>query len=88
MNEEISIKVAEYIIKSGDLAMQPQDITLDLLLREDLDMDSVGSISAIMDLEDYFDVVIEDKRLASLKTVGDVIALVEEELGKRNEACA
>lgn len=88
MKEEILSKVAEYIIKSGDLTLQPHEVTADLLLREDLDMDSVGSITAIMDLEDHFDIVIEDKRLAALRTVGDVVALVEEELYKRDEVAA
>ncbi|WP_054772593.1 phosphopantetheine-binding protein [Methylogaea oryzae] len=74
MKEEILAKVAEYIINAGDLKLKPEEVTENLSLKDDLDLDSVGSLTAIMDLEEHYDIVVEDKQLLGLQTVGDVVA--------------
>lgn len=83
MSNEIQAKVVEYIINACDQKMKAEDVKMELSLKDDLDLDSVGSLTAMMDLEEHFDIVIEDKELPKLKTVGDVVALIEGELKNR-----
>jgi acyl carrier protein len=46
-------------------------------LHDDLDMDSLDKVEAVMAIEDEFDFNIDDEDIAECKTVADVIALVE-----------
>jgi len=53
-----------------------ESITPEMELVADLDMDSAKALELIVELEDHFDVEIEDDGAASLNTVGDVLATV------------
>lgn len=82
-DEKILAKVAEYIVNAGDLKLTANEITANLSLKDDLDLDSVGSLTAIMDLEDHYGIEVEDSQLINLQTVGDVVELIEAGLSKR-----
>lgn len=84
MKKEILAKVAEYIINAGDLKLKAEEVTENLSLKDDLDLDSVGSLTAIMDLEEHYDIVVDDKQLLNLQTVGDVVALIESGLAAKS----
>lgn len=86
MSNEVFEKVVGYIINAGDLKLEVKDLTPELSLKDDLDLDSVGSLTAIMDLEEHYDIVIDDKQLIALKTVGDVVALIEAAIEGRSVA--
>jgi acyl carrier protein len=88
MNQEILAKVAEYAINAGDLKLKAEDVTAEHTLRGDLDLDSVGSLTAIMDLEEHYGIVVEDKDLPRLQTVGDVVALIEAGLAGKPPAAS
>ena len=53
-----------------------ESITPEMELVADLDMDSAKALELIVELEDRFDVEIEDDGAASLNTVGDVLAAI------------
>ena len=57
-------------------------ITEQALLKEDLGIDSVDTVSLILALEDEFGGVITDKETERLKTVEDVIAYIDNRLGE------
>lgn len=88
MNQDILAKVAEYIINAGGLKLKVEDVSLEHTLRGDLDLDSVSSLSAIMDLEEHYGIVVEDQDLPRLQTVGDVVALIEAGLADKPAAAS
>ncbi|WP_425540104.1 acyl carrier protein [Microaceticoccus formicicus] len=49
------------------------EVSNDMVLREDFDVDSITLLELIMDAEEEFGVEIEDEDLAKFITVGDII---------------
>lgn len=76
-------KVVEHLIAASDEDVKLADIADSTRLREDLDLSSLQAVTLIMDLEDEFDIVIEDEEIEGLATVGDVVAIIQ---AKRAEA--
>ena len=75
MNQEIFDKVAGMIAKQ--LKLDASEITPEKRLLEDLKADSANIMVMIMDLEDEFDLTVEDAVISELKTVGDVADYIE-----------
>ncbi len=69
-------KVSALIAKQ--LKLDVKDVTSDKRLVEDLKADSANIMVMIMDLEDEFNMMVEDDAINSLKTVGDVVKYIEE----------
>lgn len=61
------------------LAMPPAEILPDKPLVE-YGLDSVRAMDMVVGVEDLFDIEVEDMEIASLKTLNDVIALVEDKI--------
>ena len=59
------------------LRMDEKDITPDKRLVEDLKADSANVMVLIMDLEDTFNLTVDDSAIATLRTVGDVVSYLE-----------
>lgn len=57
-----------------------EEITMETSVKEDLDADSLDLFQIINDIEDEFDVKIEDAE--SIKTVADAVNFVEENMEK------
>lgn len=57
--------------------VDPAQVVLDASLTDDLGADSLDAIEVIMALEAYYDKELDDEGLENLKTVGDVVALVD-----------
>jgi len=63
----------------GELAgVAPDLLEVDTDLRIDLGFDSLSALEAVMELEERFGFVVDDRRLAGLRTVGDVISLADQ----------
>ncbi len=60
------------------LKMDVKDITPDKRLVEDLKADSANVMVLIMDLEDAFNMTVDDSAITTLRTVGDVVRYIEE----------
>lgn len=76
--EEITVRVKQVL--SDKLGHNESDIKDDSNIIEDLGSDSLDSVEIIMDIEDEFDIDIEDEEFNSVNTVHDLIHLVEMKL--------
>ena len=57
----------------------PEDnITMETRFIEDLKADSLDLVELVMDLEDEYGVEIPDEVLAEVKTVGDIVKIIED----------
>ena len=54
------------------------------LLKDDLDIDSLDLVEVAMALEDVFNLTLEEDEMDNIKTVGDIVSLVEARLKVRN----
>ena len=59
------------------LKVAPEKVTRDARLVEDLGADSANVMVLIMDLEDRFNLQVEDSAITTLKTVGDVADYIQ-----------
>ncbi len=64
-----------------ELKRDPQTITLQQTLREDLGLNSLDAIELMFKVEEEFDIEIPDPDLQKLRTVGDLVAYLETRLG-------
>jgi len=60
------------------LNKQDLDIELSSTLAEDLDVDSSDAICFVMELEEVYDIVIEDEVIETLTTVESIVSLIQE----------
>ena len=67
-------KIREII--ADQLGKDVEEITMETSVKEDLEADSLDHFQIINDIEDEFDVKIEN--IEDIKTVGDVVKIVEE----------
>jgi acyl carrier protein len=68
-------KVVEMIAKQ--LKLDPAKVVDEARVVEDLGADSANLMIMMMDLEDAFDIQVEDSAIITLKTVGDIVAYIE-----------
>ena len=59
------------------LRLNAEDITPEKRLVEDLHADSANVMVMIMDMEDTFNITVEDDAINTLRTVGDVVNYIE-----------
>ncbi|MCL2559500.1 MAG: acyl carrier protein [Turicibacter sp.] len=71
MLEQIKPLIAEA------LNLDETEITLEANLKDDLGIDSLDAVELIMELEDEFDVKIEDEEAQAFVTIGDMVKLLE-----------
>ena len=73
-------KVRDAIVEQ--LGCDPEQVTLDTLLVEDLQADSLDIVEMIFNLEETFNISIVDgdeENMEQLKTVGDIVKYIEEQ---------
>lgn len=68
-------KVVELI--ANQLPVAKEKITRDARLLEDLNADSANVMILVMDLEQAFDLEVDDDVLAEIRTVGDIVDYLE-----------
>jgi acyl carrier protein len=59
------------------LGIAADEIRLDATLVEDLGMDSLDAVELAIATERQFNVTLSDEQMAKLRTVGDIVALVQ-----------
>ena len=60
-----------------EFGIEPEEITMETSFMDDLEADSLDLVEMMMALEDEFDIgTISDEEAAKLKTVGDVVDLI------------
>ena len=75
-------KIAEIIAKVKKNRVVASAIKPESRLREDLDLDSIGLVEAIVLVEEAFTVKVSQDDVAYLKTVADVVAYIDTKLSK------
>lgn len=82
--ENLREQVIEHLISASDEDIQPDQVKDESSLRDDFDLSSLQAVTLVMDLEDEFEVVIEDEEIERLETVGDVLHIIESKLSQAN----
>ena len=78
MTSEIFEKVVSYLVEVSDAEIESDKVSRDTTLRQDLDLDSLQSLTMILDLEDHYGISVEEDEIVELNSVGDVIDLIIE----------
>ena len=73
---EIEEKLKE-LLKEIDEEIETEEITADSLLKEDVGLSSVAMLYMAVSIENEFGVDLSTADLGALKTVGDVVSLIE-----------
>ena len=60
-----------------ELGVDSAKVTLEARLSEDLGADSIDAVELIMKLEDTFNVSVSDEQAQAIKTVADIVKLLE-----------
>lgn len=80
MSSNILEKVTDYLVKASEKDIRPEEVTLKTSLRDDLDFDSMQSVTMIMELEDEYGISIDNDELSELNTVDDLIRVIQAKL--------
>ena len=59
------------------LDADPEEMTMDTKIAEDLEADSLDVVELLMSIEDEFEVEIPDEEIENLKTIGDVVEYIQ-----------
>ncbi|MCF7927385.1 MAG: acyl carrier protein [Candidatus Izimaplasma sp.] len=62
-----------------ELGVDPKDVTLDADLSDDLGADSLDAVELIMEIEDAFDISVNDDAAQEFKTVKQIVDFIEKE---------
>ena len=78
----MSIEPDVFEIVSRRLKFELSDLSLETNLRIDLNADSIDSVEVIFELEDLYEIVIEDEVAEDLQTIGSIIDVITERTKK------
>ena len=62
------------------LECDPEDITMESLLVDDLGADSLDAIDIVMSVEDTFKVEVPDEIIEKIETVGDIVNYIDDHI--------
>ena len=71
-------KMKEILVEQ--LECDPEDITMESLLVDDLGADSLDAIDIVMSVEDTFKVEVPDEIIEKIETVGDIVNYIEDHI--------
>ena len=74
---EVQSKVIEVIGRYAKNKEALDSVTEDTNILEDLKVNSARLVDVILDLEDEFDIEVEDADADAVNTVGDAVALIQ-----------
>ena len=75
--EENVLEVVSRLLK-----YEISDLSLETNLRKDLNADSIDSVEVIFELEDLYNITIEDEVAEELTTIGSIVDVITELTGK------
>ena len=64
-------------ILAAQLDVEEDSITMESTLADDLGADSLDLVDLVMTLEDDFDIEVDDSVIEDVKTVSDIVSLIE-----------
>ncbi len=80
MTDDTTTLIIKQLVEACDADVEMEDVTLDMSLREDLEMDSLAAVSFILDIESELDILVTEADVAKLQTVGDAVSAIKEKL--------
>ena len=81
VSQDDSVKKAIIKVQPG---IDESKIVLAATLKEDLEIDSLSRVEMTLALEDAFNFYLQDEELEDIKTVGDVVDLIESKVKVKN----
>ena len=75
--EENVLEVVSRLLK-----WELSDLSLETNLRKDLNADSIDSVEVIFELEDLYDIRIEDEVAEELQTIGSIVDVITDMTSK------
>lgn len=81
-------RIISEILGVSEVEIAPARVGDATTLRGDLGLKSLQAVTLALNLEEIFDIVVEEERLADVGTVGDVIRLVESLLEEKRRGTA
>ncbi|MBQ9632016.1 MAG: acyl carrier protein [Lachnospiraceae bacterium] len=76
MNEKFKEQFVELVSQYCDL--EPEEITMDMKFREDLGFNSLNFMTFLGDIEDNFDIEVDEEKVLELTTVQDALEYAAE----------
>ena len=67
-------------IVKEQLGVNVDNVTLASRIKEDVGLDSLDVVEVLMSVEEERDVTFDDDEVADIKTVGDVVQLIQQKL--------
>ena len=64
-------------VVADQLDVEPEKVTLEANIPEDLGADSLDIVDLVMAIEEEFDMEIPDDAVEKIKTVGDIVNYIE-----------
>jgi len=77
-------KVSQTLVKMFEL--QPETVTMEATLFEDLDLDSIDAIDMAAEIQKFTGRRLEEEDLRKLRTVGDVVVLIDRMVAETPES--
>ncbi len=74
--EEIYSKLKEIIVEQ--LAVDPDEVSMEASFIDDLNADSLDLVELIMEIEEKFGIQVPDDAAEKIKTVGDAVSFIQE----------
>lgn len=68
-------KIKDIIVEQLDV--EEDAVTMEASITEDLGADSLDVVDLVMSIEESFDVEIPDEEVENIKTVGDIVKYIE-----------
>ena len=65
------------IVVADQFDVEPEKVTLEANIAEDLGADSLDIVDLVMAIEEEFDMEIPDDAVEKIKTVGDIVNYIE-----------
>ena len=73
----MTIEEKVFEVVSRRLKWELSDLTLETDLRKDLNADSIDSVEVVFELEDEYDITVEDEEAEDIRTVGDIVNVIK-----------
>lgn len=65
-------------VLAEQLEVDPATITMETDIIDDLGADSLDLVELVMSLEEHYDIVLTDDKTANVRTVGQVVNMLEQ----------
>ena len=78
----MSIEENVFEIVARRLKYEISDLSLETNLRKDLNADSIDSVEVVFELEDLYNIAIEDEVAEELQTVGSIVDVITDMTSK------